>query len=85
MEDQMDSKRFYDQQRGLQAMSKKEIACRQQQAAGMRQRGPLSSGEQEAMRNAWVQTIDVQAGFIREMPRPTWRDRLKAFINGICK
>ena len=42
------------QAESMRAMSKEEMARRQlEESDGARQRGPLSSGEQEAMRNFW--------------------------------
>ena len=60
------------QAEGMRAMSNEEMARRQLEAAnGLRQRRPLTSGEQEAMRNFWGATADAQNNTIHEPPPHT--------------
>lgn len=69
------------QAEGMRAMSKEEMARRQLEAAdGARQRGPLTRGEQEAMRNCWGATSDAQNNFIPDPPPPTLWARFKRWI-----
>ena len=69
------------QAEGMCAMSKEEMARRQFEAAdGARQRGPLTSGEQEAMSNFWGTTADTQNNIIHDPPPPTLWARFKRWI-----
>lgn len=69
------------QAEGMRAMSKEEIARRQLEAAdGARQRGPLTSGEQEAMRNLWGSSDDERNAFIPDAAPPGWWARIKSWI-----
>lgn len=63
---------------GVCAMSDAQMAIRAaEQAEGMRQRGPLTSGEQEAMRNFWGGTADEQKNFAPNTPPETLWKRFK--------
>ena len=69
------------QAEGMRAMSNEEMARRQLEAAdGARQRGPLTSGEQEAMRNFWGATADAQNNIISDPPPLTLRERFRRWI-----
>lgn len=69
------------QAEGMRAMSKEEMARRQLEAAnGARQRGPLTSGEQEAMRNFGGGTADENNAFIPDAPMPTLFERFKRWV-----
>lgn len=69
------------QAEGMRAMSKEEMARRQLEAAdGARQRGPLTNGEQEAMRNFWGATSDAQNNIIPDAPMPTLFERFKRWM-----
>lgn len=62
---------------GMRALSDAEMAQRQLQAAkGMGQRGPLTTGEQEAMRNFWPYVVagDDAPGVVPPPKPPSiWR------------
>lgn len=74
---------------GLCGMSDAQMAIRAaEQVAGMRQRGPLTNGEQDAMRNFWAITAaeEQQCAPVR---KPTllqrfkaWRERTGFFMEG---
>ena len=69
------------QAEGMRAMSDEEMARRQLEAAqGMRQRGPLTSGEQEAMGNFWGGTADEQNNFVQNPLPPTPWARFKRWM-----
>lgn len=60
---------------------KEKMARRQLEAAeGARQRGPLTSGEQEAMRNFLGAAADAQNNFIPDAPPTTLWARFKRWI-----
>jgi hypothetical protein len=67
---------------GMCAMSDAQMAIRAaEQAEGMRQRGPLTSGEQESMRNFWGAHADEQNNIIQDAPPvPTLFERFKRWI-----
>jgi hypothetical protein len=66
---------------GMCAMSDAQMAVRAaEQAEGMRQRGPLTSGEQEAMRNFWGGTADEQNNFAPNPPPETLWKRFKRWM-----
>lgn len=66
---------------GMCAMSDAQMSIRAaEQAEGMRQRGPLTSGEQEAMQNFWGGTADAQNNMIPDPPPPTLWARVKSWI-----
>lgn len=66
---------------GMRAMSNEEMARRQLEAAdGARQRGPLTNGEQESIRNFWGATADAQNNIIPDPPPPTLWARFKRWI-----
>ena len=69
------------QAEGMRAMSNEEMARRQLEAAdGMRQRGPLTISEQEAMSNFWGGTADELNNFVPVQPKQTLWQRLKSWI-----
>ena len=69
------------QAEGMRAVSKEAMARMQLDAQeGMRQRGPLTSGEQEAMRNFWGGTADAQNNFVPNPPVPTLWVRFKRWM-----
>jgi hypothetical protein len=45
-----------------------------------RPRGPLTNGEQDAMRNFWGATADAQNNIIPDPPPPTLLARFKRWI-----
>ena len=56
---------------GMCAMSDAQMVARAaEQADGIRQRGPLTSGEQEAVRNFWGGTADERNDFIPDPRQP---------------
>jgi len=58
----------------MSAMSDVEMVIRAaEQAEGMRQRGPLMNGQQEAMRNLWGGAADEGNNFVQT---PTMWDRM---------
>lgn len=66
---------------GMRAMSKEEMARRQLDAAdGARQRGPLTTGEQEAMSDFWGGAADERNAFIPDPPPPTLWARFKRWL-----
>ena len=69
------------QAEGMRALSEYDMAQRQLEAAyGMRQRGPLTAGEQEAIRNFWGGTADEQNNFVPNPPPPTLVERFKRWL-----
>lgn len=66
---------------GMRAMSNEEMSKRQREAAqGAYQRGPLTTGEQEAMRNFWGGPANEQNNFVPNTPTPTLWVRFKRWI-----
>lgn len=69
------------QAEGMRAMTNEEMARRQIEAEdGMRQRGPATACEQEAMRNFWGATADAQNNLIPDLPPPSLWARIKQWI-----
>jgi hypothetical protein len=68
---------------GMHAMSDAQMLYKAaEQSEGMRQRRPLTSGEQESMRCFWGGTADEQNNFVPQPRRPTLRERLKLWVIG---
>jgi hypothetical protein len=66
---------------GMRAMTKEEMARRQLEAAdSARPRGPLTSGEQEALRNFWGGTADERNAFIPDALMPTLFERFNRWM-----
>lgn len=81
MTDEQRQKIMRHQYEGMRALSMEEMTRRWLEAAdGARPRGPLTRGENEAMRNFLGGTADEQNSFIPEPPPPTLWARFKRWI-----
>ena len=66
---------------GMYAMSDAQMVIRAaEQAEGMRQRGPLTSGEQEGLRNFWGGSADEHNNFVPVPTLPTLWARFKRWM-----